>query len=162
MLSPLWKLWVIIMWMGMAMGMVGTVLISSWKCDFSIYFDIQVITTLYAFYWFFMCWFLLFILPSIHSFFNLTTTFLESDVFWHSKAYSSCSFQPTGIGLGSLWRGNRCVLPIISICLYIANFLYKFLNLFILLKENVLFKKFSTIYYYYFFKKDNWAYVYMY
>ena len=40
----------------------GTILITSWKCNFSIYLDIQVyyldiqaITTLYAFYWFFMC-----------------------------------------------------------------------------------------------------------
>ena len=46
----------------------GGVLISSWKCNFSIYLDIQVyyldiqaITTLFPFYWFFMCWFLLFI-----------------------------------------------------------------------------------------------------
>ena len=45
-----------------------TVLISSWKCNFIIYLDIQVyyfnmqaITRFYAFYWFFMCWFLLFI-----------------------------------------------------------------------------------------------------
>ena len=42
---------------------------------------------------------------------------LKSDVSCHSKAYSSHSFQPTGIGLGSLWRGNRCVLPIISVYL---------------------------------------------
>ena len=33
----------------------GTVLITSWKCNFSIYLDIQAITTLYAFYWLFMC-----------------------------------------------------------------------------------------------------------
>ena len=33
----------------------GTVLIMSWKCNFSIYLDIQAVTTLYAFYWFFMC-----------------------------------------------------------------------------------------------------------
>ena len=40
----------------------GTVLITSWKCNFSIYFDIQVyylniqaITTFYLFYWLFMC-----------------------------------------------------------------------------------------------------------
>ena len=43
-------------------GLGGTVLITSWKCNFSIYLDIQVyylgiqaITTLYAFYWLFMC-----------------------------------------------------------------------------------------------------------
>ena len=33
----------------------GPVLISSWRCNFSIYLDIQAITTLYAFYWLFMC-----------------------------------------------------------------------------------------------------------
>ena len=45
----------------------GTVLITSWKCNFSIYLDIQVyyldiqaITTIYAFYWLFMSCFLLF------------------------------------------------------------------------------------------------------
>ena len=44
----------------------GLVLISSWRCNFSIYLDIQVyyldiqaITTLYAFYWLYMCCFLL-------------------------------------------------------------------------------------------------------
>ena len=53
---------------GGAGGNGGTVLISSWKCNFSIYLDIlvyyldiQAITTLYAFYWSFMCWFLLYI-----------------------------------------------------------------------------------------------------
>ena len=54
----------------------GTVLITSWKCNFSIFLDIQVyyldiqaITTLYAFYWLFMCCFLLFVifLPYNHS-----------------------------------------------------------------------------------------------
>ena len=79
------------------------------KCNFSIYLDIQAIPTLYAFYWFFV------LIPAIHSFFYLTTTLLRSDIFWHWKAYSSHSFQPTGIGLGSLWRGNRCVFPIISV-----------------------------------------------
>ena len=44
-------------------------------------------------------------------------TLLKSDVSGHSKAYSSHSLQPTGIGLGSLWRGNRCILPIISVYL---------------------------------------------
>ena len=46
---------------GVAWGYGGTVLISSWKCNLSIYLDIQVyyldiqaITTLYAFYWFFL------------------------------------------------------------------------------------------------------------
>ena len=51
----------VIHWGG-AGGNGGTILITSWKCNFSIYLDIQVyyldiqaITTLYAFYWLFMC-----------------------------------------------------------------------------------------------------------
>ena len=43
-------------------GAGGTILIMSWKSNFTIYLDIQVysldiqaITTLYAFYWLFMC-----------------------------------------------------------------------------------------------------------
>ena len=87
----------------------GTVLISSCKCNFSIYLDIQVyyldiqaITTLLR-----LLLVLYVLVPSIDSFFYLTTTLLKSDVFRHLKAYSSHSFQPTGIGLGSLWRGNR-------------------------------------------------------
>ena len=57
---------------GVARGNRGTVLISSLKCNFSIYldiqvyyFDIQAITTLLAVYWFFMCLFLLLIHFSI-------------------------------------------------------------------------------------------------
>ena len=90
----------------------GNVLILSWKCNFRIYFDIQAITTL-------LCLLLVLyvLIPSIHSFFYFRTALLKSDVFRHSKAYSSHSFQPTGIRLGSLWRGNRCILPIISVYL---------------------------------------------
>ena len=83
--------------------MGGTVLISSSKCDFSIYLDAQVYyldiqaisTHLY----------LLLVLDvlvlSIDSFFYNKTTLLKSDVFRHSKAYSSLSFGPTRMGLGS-------------------------------------------------------------
>ena len=38
---------------------------------------------------------------------------LKSDISGHFKAYSSSSFQPTGIGLGLLWKGNICVSPIV-------------------------------------------------
>ena len=119
---------------GEAWGNGGIVLITFWKCNFSIYLDVQVYyldiqatTTL-------LCLLLvLYVLfPSIQSFFYLTTALLKSDVFRHSKAYSSHSFQPTDIGLGSLWRGNRCVLPIISVYLYICDFFYnKVVKLFI-------------------------------
>ena len=76
-------------------GNGGTVLISSWKCNFSIYFDsqvyyldIQAIAT-------FLCLLLVLYLlvPSIHSYFYHTTALLKSDIFQHSKAYSSHSFH---------------------------------------------------------------------
>ena len=57
----------VINWGGIG-GNGGTVPIASWKCNLGIYLDIQVyyldiqaITTLYAFYWFFMCWFILYV-----------------------------------------------------------------------------------------------------
>ena len=65
----------------------GTVLISSWKCNFSIYLDIKVyyldiqaITT-------FLCLPLVLyvLIPSIHSFFYLTTALLKSDIFGTQK-----------------------------------------------------------------------------
>ena len=93
----------VIRW-GRAWGNEETDLISSWKCNFSIYLDIQVyyldiqaITTLLC-----LLLVLYLLIPSIHSFFYLTTALLKSNVFRHVKAYSSHSFQPTGIGLGSL------------------------------------------------------------
>ena len=60
------------------------------------YLDIKAITTL-------LCLLLvLYVLfPSIHSFFYITTALLKSDVFRHSKACSSHSFQPIGIRLCS-------------------------------------------------------------
>ena len=92
----------------------GMVQIASWKCNFSIYLDIQVyyldikaITTLLG-----LLFVLYALLPSIYLFFYLTTTLLKSDIFRHSKVFAAHSFQPTGIGLASLWRGNRCALPI--------------------------------------------------
>ena len=80
---------------GGAWGNGGTILISSWKSNFSIYLDIQVycldiqaISTL-------LCLLLVLyvLVPSIDSFFYLTTALLKSDVFRHSKAYSSHSFN---------------------------------------------------------------------
>ena len=44
----------VIHWEG-AGGNMGTVPITFWKCNISIYLDIQAITTLCAFYWLFMC-----------------------------------------------------------------------------------------------------------
>ena len=66
----------------------GTILITSWKCNFSIYLDIQVdyldiqaITTL-------LCLILVLsvLFPSIHSIFYVTTALQKNDVFRHLKA----------------------------------------------------------------------------
>ena len=81
----------VIYWGGGAGGNAETVLITSWKCNFSIYLDIQVyyldiqvyyldiqaITTLCAFYWFFMCQFLVFIHVCT---LQVTTAILKSDL----------------------------------------------------------------------------------
>ena len=77
----------VIHWGGLG-GMGGPVLISSWKCNFSIYLDIKVyfldiqaITRLLC-----LIWVLYVLLPSIHSIFYVTTDLLKNDVFRHSKA----------------------------------------------------------------------------
>ena len=84
----------VIHWGGGAWRNGGTVLISSWKCNFSIhlyihvyYLDIQAITTL-------LCLLLVLyvLVPSIHSFFYCTTALMKSDIFQHLTAYSSHSF----------------------------------------------------------------------
>ena len=70
---------------GEAWGHGGTVLISSWKCNYSIYLDIKVyymdiqaISTL-------LCLLLVpdVLVPSIYLFFYSTTTLLKSKVFRH-------------------------------------------------------------------------------
>ena len=93
-ISLLWSIIFFVRWrvkkLSTGVGNGGTILISSGKCNFSIYldnqvyyFDIQVITTL-------LCLLLVFylLIPSNHSFFYLTTALLKSYVFRHSKAYS--------------------------------------------------------------------------
>ena len=99
-------------------GLGGTILILSWKCNFSIYLDIQVYYLDPSNNPTFM--------PSIGSLcvdciysliFLPYHTLLRSEIFWHSKAYSSHSFQRTGIGLSSLSRVYRCVSPISSVYL---------------------------------------------
>ena len=112
-------------------GIGGTMLISSWKCNFSnfldiqvyfldiqVYFlDIQAITAL-------LCLLLaLYVLgPFIHSIFYITTALLKSDIFRHSKDYFSQSFGLTKIGLGSFWKGMKWVSKIISTDLFSGNF----------------------------------------
>ena len=95
---------------GWVRGKWGTIWISSCKCNYQYlldiqvyYFDIQAISTLLCIIfndnWFLMC--------NYTFFYNIHVHLLKSDVSSHLKAYSSHSFQPTGIWLGSLWRGNR-------------------------------------------------------
>ena len=75
-------------WNGDAGGNVGTVLISSWKCNYSIFLDIQVyyLDIQAIFTLLYLQLVLDVLVPSIDSFFYNTTTLLKSDVLWHSKA----------------------------------------------------------------------------
>ena len=57
--------------------------------------------------------------------------------------YSSHSFQPTGIGLGSLWRGNMYVYSIHSANLIIFFFFYICYNCSFCWKKNMLISKHS-------------------
>ena len=120
-------------------GNGGTVQISSWKCNFSIYLDInvyyldiQAITTLLAFYCFFMCWFLLFIHFSILQPLSWKITF--SGI----QKPTPPSFQPTGIGHGFIVKRkwvritNYLGLPINLILFFIL-----FLKLCILQKKKL-------------------------
>ena len=108
-------------------GNGGPILISSRRCNFSIYLDIQVyyldiqaITTLLGLIS--VHYFSYVLIPSIHSIFYVTTVLLKSDVFWHSKRYGSLSFGPTRMGLGSFWRGKKGVLSSIFTYLFNGNF----------------------------------------
>ena len=73
---------------GGAWGNGGTVQIASWKCNFSIYLDIPAITTLL-----YLLLVIYVLVPSIYSFFYLTTTLLKVDIFRHSKDIQEHSFQ---------------------------------------------------------------------
>ena len=94
-------------------GNGGTVLISSWERISVFTWISRYITWIsryitwiskqyphfYAFYWFLMCWFLLLIHFSIIQLLSWKVTFSR-----HSKDYSTQSFGPTRMGLGSFWR----------------------------------------------------------
>ena len=55
---------------------------------------------------------------------------LKSDIFQHSKDYSTQSFGPTSMGLGSFWRGMKWVSQNVSTDLFRGNyFLNKFIKL---------------------------------
>ena len=64
-------------------GNGGPVLILSWRCNFSIYLDIQVYYLDIQAMLYISSYVLL---PSIHRIFFVTTALLKSDVFRHSKA----------------------------------------------------------------------------
>ena len=96
-----------------------------------------------------MYWFLLFYL---FIFFTLQPLYWKV-TFSSRKAYSSHNFQPTGIGLGSLWRGTRCVRVTNYLSLPINLFL-KNLKFLILPKNYAISKKFPKIYYSFFFQKE--------
>ena len=125
-----------------------TILISSWKCNYSIYLDIQVhymdISKQYPhFKPSIGSWCVIINLSIIHV---IYTALLKSDVFRHSKAYSSHSFQSTGIKRGSLWRGNLCILPIISNSCKL--FYYYIFYLFILPPKKMCLSKISIIFFF--------------
>ena len=67
-------------------------------------------------------WVLDVLVPSNDLFLYNTTTLLKSDVFWHSKDYSSQSFGPTRMGLGSFWRGLKWVSKTVLTNLFSHNF----------------------------------------
>ena len=125
----------------------------SWKCNFSIYFDIpvyyldiQAITTLYAFYWFVV------LFPSIYSFFYLATALL--------KVTFSGTQKPTPPTVFSLQASNwvHCEEKTgayyqLSRFTFKLLFFYKFLKLFILPKKHT-FQKISKNVLFIFFQKE--------
>ena len=143
---------------------MNTVLISSWKCNFSIYLNIQVyylyiqaITTL-------LCLILVLyvLVPSIHSFFYLAT------LSW--KVTFSGTQKPTPPTVFNLQASDwvHCEEET-GVYYQLSRFTYKFvkkkkkLKLLILPQKIFEFKKNHKIYYSYFFsKRDNWAYLYIY
>ena len=143
----------VIQW-GEAGGNGGTVLIMSWKCNFSIYLDIQAITTLYAFYWFFMCWFLLYIHFYMLQPISWKVTF---------SGTQKCS-QPTVFNLQSLdWL--RCEeetgahYSISRRTSKLVSFFYEFWKLLILAQKNTRFSKNSIKFFWFFF---SWIYMELY
>ena len=68
-------------------GPGGTVQISSWKCNFSIYLDIQAITTLLC-----LLSVLYVLIQSIHLFFYSFYSFIFSPEKWHFLALKSLLF----------------------------------------------------------------------
>ena len=134
----------------------GTILIRSWKCNFSIYLDTQAITTL-------LCLLLvLYVLfPSIHSFFYLTTALL--------KVTFSGTQKPTPPTVFNLQASDWVHCEEKTGAYYqLLHFTYKFVFFFYKFKKKKLFcpQKIQTFqkipqFFFFFFLRDNWAYVYV-
>ena len=147
-------------------GNVGPVLISSWRCNFSIYLDIQVyyldmqaITTLYPFYWLYMCCFLLFshfstLQPlSWKVTFSGTKKIIEPTVFnLQVSDWLHCE-EETGAHL-SMSQFSSKLVSFFVLILKVAYFGTK---------KYVIFKKLPKIYFWFFLKKTfTKVYIYMY
>ena len=141
------------------------ILDSSAQPNFSIYshiqlyyLDIQAISTLLC-----LLLVLYILILSIHSFFYLTTALLKRDVFRHSKAYFSHSFQPTGIGLALCEEETGAYYQLSLITSKLIHFFF-LLFLKFLPPKYTQFSKNSIKFIINFFssKIDNWAYVYIY
>ena len=149
---------------GGAGGNGGTIQIASWKCNFSIflniqvyYLDIQAITILLC-----LLLILYMLVPSIYSTFYLTTTLLKKWCFLALKSLLLPLFSTyrhrTGFNVKrkQLRITNYLGLPINLLFLFFKKVAY------FAPKKYALFKKISKIYCIFFSKWDNWAYVYMY
>ena len=131
-------------------GLGGTIQIAPWKCNFGIYLDIQIyyldiqaITT-------FLCLILVLyvLVPSIYSIFYLITALLKSEVFRHSKAYSS-QLSTYRYWTGFIVKRKQVHIPIILAYLKI----YFFLVAYFAPKKYALFKNFP-IFFCFFFQKE--------
>ena len=144
----------VIHWGGLG-GNGGPVLILSWRCNFSIYLDIQVyylnvqaITTLYAFYWLYMCCFLLFShFSTLHPLswkvtFSGTKKIIEPTVFnLQASDWLHCE-EETGAHLSMSQFSSKLVI----------FFYFNFESCLFWHKKYVIFKKFPKIYFDFFSK----------
>ena len=143
-------------------GNGGTVQIASWKCNFGIYLDIQVyyldiqaITTLHAFYWLFMCWFLLFIHFSTLQPLSWKVTFSGTQKLTPPTVFNlqASDWVHCEKETGAYYQLSRLTYKFI-IFDSIFKVAYFAKKKFQKIPKNLLFSFFS--------KRDNWAYVYMY
>ena len=142
---------------GLVWGNRGTIQIASWKCNFSIYLDIQAIITLLG-----LLLVLYVLVPSIDSFFYLTTVLLKSDIFQHSKAYSS-QFSTYRHRTGFIVKRKQVrITNYIGIPINLQFFLQISKVSYLSLKKYADFKNSIKFIIPFFSQRYNWAYVYMY